>query len=84
MEILNQPLHQNNMTNNIVREIYKFDNNLGASIRRENGEWELAVIRWSGLEFKIVYTYTDGFQDVRKTTSRKEIRQWLREIKNLP
>ena len=77
--------------NGDIQKVYRFENNYGASVIKfpgsygyEQGEWELAVIRFpsDNGEFRIDFE-TPITDDVLGHLSWMEVEEHLKEIKNL-
>lgn len=80
-----------------TQELYRFDNNYGASVVRggttifggtygaEEGLWELAVIKFKGpgdLEWSLTYD-TEITDDVLGSLTREDITNTLEKIENI-
>ena len=72
-----------------VQELYRFENGYGASVVRhmhsyggEDGQWELAVIRWDEEDYEIVY-HTPVTDDVLGWLTRVEVNAFLKMIEAL-
>lgn len=83
MFILTKPL------NGGVQMLYRFSNGYGASVVRHSfsygsaqGFWEIAVIKWSGEDFEIVYD-TPITNDVIGYVPESEIKGYLSQIEAL-
>ena len=74
-----------------VQKIYRFENDYGASVVKfpgsygyEQGEWELAVIRFPSDNGNFSVTFTTPItDDVLGNLSWEEVEEHLKEIKNL-
>ena len=72
-----------------VQILHRFDNGYGASIVKNEyshggseGLWELAVIRWNGEKFSLVY-HTSITDDVLGYLSDSEVQEVLERIEAL-
>lgn len=73
-----------------IQRIYRFDNGYGASVVRftysygfELGLWELAVIKFNGEDYELVYD-TEITNDVIGYLSEDEVDNLLTQIEALP
>lgn len=70
--------------------LFKFDSGYGASVVRgygtygsESGLWELALIKWVGKKFKLVYQDDGPFTDVCGHLDEKSVQAHIDQIKAL-
>lgn len=73
-----------------IQYLYHFDNDFGASVVRgygsygeKQGLWELALIKWTDDEYRLVYN-DDLFSDVIGWLNDDEVNKHLDAIENLP
>jgi hypothetical protein len=83
------PVYKEKSLNGGVQKQYKFDNGYGASVVLHNGSygneqdlWELAVIKWNGENYNLVYD-TDITDDVIGYLTLDEVEDILSRIESL-